>query len=151
MSQDTLVRSSYGDIHAGDVLPSVTKTETQESIDRYAELARAGRPPLGKSLHSDDEFARRTIFAGTVNMGVATMAYCHEVLEAAFPAAAMRRPGSRVDFKAIEPVRAGDTITVSGVVSGKREENGQKLIDCELRVVNQHGTLCGVATATIVL
>jgi 3-hydroxybutyryl-CoA dehydratase len=151
MPQHSSSPARGADLQLGDALPAVTKTETQESIDAYAELASPGRPRLGQSLHSDEDFARRTIFAGTVNLGVATMAYCHEVLEQAFPVEALLRPGSRVEFKAIEPIRAGDTVTITGAVTGRREEADHLLIDCELRVVNQQEKLCGIATATVVL
>ena len=42
----------------------------------------------------------------------------------------------------------GDVITLSGKVTGKREEGGEKLIDLEVRCTNQNGqdTLQGHAT-----
>ena len=46
--------------------------------------------------HSDPDFARRTIFGGTVNMGVATAAYCAEAIERASGPAALLRPGSGI-------------------------------------------------------
>jgi acyl dehydratase len=128
-----------------DALPSFFKVESQEAIDRYAELTRV-RPRTGSSLHSDLDFARRTIFGGTVNMGVATAAYCSELLERAFGPAALLRPGARLEYKGIRPIRAGYEITLSGHVVARRPE----AIDCELRVHNRDGTLCGVANATVV-
>ena len=141
----------YDEIDVGDHLPEVTRAETQADIDRFAELAGSGRPRTGKNLHSDDDFARRTIFAGTVNMGVATMAYCHESLEQVFCLQQLLSPGSRVEFKAIEPVRAGDTIAIGGSVVGKREDGDRRLVDCQLQVTNQHGRLVGVAIATVAM
>ena len=56
----------------------------------------------------------------------------------------IRKLGTR--FTAITWV--GDVITVSGKVTGKREENGEKLIDLEVKCTNQNGqdTLQGHAT-----
>ena len=130
----------------GEPLPSITRLESQEAIDRYAELTRV-RPRVGQSLHSDDAFARRTIFGGTVNMGVATAAYCSEVLEQAFGPEALLRPGARLEFKAIRPVRAGDEITIGGRVLERTAEQAQ----CALTVHNQTTTLVGVASACVVL
>jgi len=131
----------------GDKLSPLTKDESQEAIDQYGELTRV-RPLISHhSLHSDPDFARRTIFGGTVNMGVATAAYCAETIEQAFGPGALLQPGARLEYKGIRPIRAGFEITVSGsaqpAVEGRRE--------CELAVHNQDGTLVGVATATAVV
>ena len=130
---------------SGEPLPSVTRLESQEAIDRYAELTRV-RPRVGQSLHTDDAFARRTIFGGTVNMGVATAAYCSEALEQAFGPESLLRPGARLEFKGIRPVRAGDEITVTGQVVVHTGERAQ----CALTVHNQTMTLVGIAGATLI-
>jgi 3-hydroxybutyryl-CoA dehydratase len=129
-----------------DRLPIVTKVESQEAIDQYAELTRV-RPRRGHSLHSDPEFARRTIFGGTVNMGVATAAYCSEALERAFGPTALLRPGGRLEYKGIKPIRAGYEISIAGRVVARRPNT----LDCELTVHNQDSLLVGVATATVVV
>lgn len=129
-----------------DALPPIVKLESQEAIDRYSELTRV-RPRVGANLHTDLEFARRTIFGGTANMGVATLAYCSEVLERTYGPAALLRPGARVEYKGISPIRAGDEITLTGRVTDRRDDAH----DCEVRVVAQDGTLRGIATATVVL
>jgi len=56
----------------------------------------------------------------------------------------IRRLGTR--FTSITWV--GDVITLSGKVTAKREENGEKLIDLEVKCTNQNGqdTLQGHAT-----
>jgi acyl dehydratase len=51
-------------------------------------------------------------------------------------------------MKAIEPVRGGDIVTMIGSVTGKREENGARFVDFEVRVENQHARLVAVANAT---
>jgi acyl dehydratase len=131
----------------GSPLATVRKVETQEAIDTYGELTRV-RPRLSHhSLHSDPDFARRTIFGGTVNMGVATAAYCSESIEQTFGAGALLQPGGRLEYKGIRPIRAGYEITISG--TSYPAESGAGRRDCELTVHNQDGTLCGVATATV--
>jgi acyl dehydratase len=131
---------------ASQPLLAVTKSESQEAIDQYGELTRV-RPRLSHhSLHSDPDFAQRTIFGGTVNMGVATAAYCSESIERTYGPAALLQPGARLEYKGIRPIRAGYQITISGAAGpatdGRRE--------CQLAVHNRDGALCGVATATII-
>ena len=129
-----------------DALPSVVKVESQEAIDLYGELTRV-RPRVGANLHTDEEFARRTIFGGTANMGVATLAYCSEVLEQAYGPGALLKPGASLEYKGIRPIRAGYEITLSGKVTARRPGAH----DCEIRVVNQDGLLCGIGVATVIL
>jgi acyl dehydratase len=129
-----------------DTLPTIVKLESQEAIDRYSELTRV-RPRVGANLHTDEEFARRTIFGGTANMGVATLAYCTEVLEQAYGPAAILRKGTSLEYKGIRPIRAGHEITLRGKVTARRPGAN----DAEIRVVNQDGTLVGLATGTVAL
>lgn len=130
-----------------DLLPIILKHETQEAIDQYSELNRV-RPRVERaSVHSDPEFARRSIFGGTVNMGAATTAYCAEALERKFGPAALLGNGFQLEYKGIRPVYAGTELSVSGRISAR---NGNH-VDCELKAMNQHGQLCGAATATVVL
>jgi acyl dehydratase len=128
-----------------DQLATVTKTETQDSIDQYDHLTRV-RPRISPSLHSDPEFAQRTIFGGTVNMGVATAAYCSEVLERTFGPGALLKPGASLEYKGIRPIHAGSEITLTGRIL----ERGADGISCEIRAVNQDGVLCGIADAVVV-
>lgn len=131
---------------SGQPLPVVTKLESQEAIDNYAELTRV-RPRLSASLHSDPEFAQRTIFGGTVNMGVATAAYCSEVLEQAFGPGALLKPGARLEYKGIRPIHAGTQIELTGEVLSREGDAAE----CQITVHNDSGDLVGIATATVVL
>jgi len=124
---------------------TLSKLETQEAIDDYSELTRV-RPRISPSLHSDPEFAQRTIFGGTVNMGVATAAYCSELLELAFGPGALLKPGARLEYKGIRPIHAGTEITLTGrVVSTDADRS-----ECEITVRDDGQSVVGVATATII-
>lgn len=146
MSADNQKRA-FDQLQIGEQFPLIVKVETQEAINRYSELASIPHLPDVKNLHTDDEYAKTTVFAGTVNAGIATVAYCMEALERVVPTEAFLN-GGRIEVKAIEPVRAGDTITVTGRVAGKREENGVRLVDFEIKVENQHGRVAAVGSAT---
>jgi acyl dehydratase len=71
------------------------------------------------------------------------------VLQEAFPVENILRRGSRLEMRATEPIRAGDTVTFTGRVTGKRVEGGQRLVDCELTGTNQFGQTVAIARATI--
>jgi len=73
-----------------------------------------------------------------------SMGFLGRLVTSYAPRDRIRRLGTR--FTSITWV--GDVITLNGKVTGKREENGEKLIDLEVRCTNQNGqdTLQGHAT-----
>lgn len=143
--------AAFDALEVGDALPVVVKAETQESIDRYRALAIPGERANWKDLHTDPGFARQGIFGGTVNMGVATVAYVAEVLERAFPLRAILASGSRLAMQAREPFRAGDVVSFTGTVAAKREDGDRRLVDVELAGISSDGRTVAKATATVVL
>ena len=138
---------TFDSIHIGDELPTYTILETQETINA-ARFSVEGEELNPRSIHTDPEFAKSGLFGGTVNAGPTTMAYVARMLERWFPAGAFYN-GGRQSLKAIEPIRAGDTVVFTGKVTAKRDEGGKKLVDCEIKGVNQLGKLIGVAEATL--
>jgi len=72
------------------------------------------------------------------------------MLEQWFPASHFYDGGSLI-FKAIDPFRPGDTVTFTGKIADKREEDGKKIVDCKIEGHNQLGKIMGVAEATLVL
>ena len=47
--------------------------------------------------------------------------------------------------------RAGDTVTFAGEITGKRVENGKKIVECRIRGTNQNDELVALCDATMVL
>ena len=140
---------TFESLTAGEELPPFEIGETQETINS-ARLVIDEDADIPRNIHTDPEFAKTGLFAGTVNAGVTTMAYIAQMLEQWFPASAFYDGGS-LEFKGIEPFRPGDKVTFTGTVKSKRIESGKKLVDCEIMGVNQHGRVMGVATATLSL
>ncbi len=99
---------TFDSIQVGDKLPSIQKTESQETINGYAEMGERIRPRQKEqvSLHTDVGFAQAGIFAGTVNIGVTTCAYVVEMLQLAFPTKSILN--STFSMRALEPFRPGD-------------------------------------------
>lgn len=134
------------EIAPADALPIVTKLESQEYIDLFGTTTKI-RARIGNSLHLDPEFARRSLFGGTANAGVATVAFCSEVMEKGYGPQALLQPGGRVEFKATRPIFAGDEVTLRGKVVA-REGSKQQI---ELWVHGHDGRLRGVGSGTAVV
>jgi acyl dehydratase len=136
-------------IAIGHQLPRLVVSESQEIINRKNDLRLAGTPSPS-NIHTDEEFARRNIFGGTVNSGPATMSYVDQMLERSFPLGAFYN-GGRLLMRAITPFRAGDTVTFAGQVTGKRLEHGKRIVECRVEGINQRGELVCLSDATMVL
>ena len=145
-TRTTIAPEPLPPVDAADALPPVVKHETQAAIDLYAELTRV-RPRIGASLHLHADFASRSLFGGTANSGPASMAFCTEVLEKGYGPAALLRPGARVEYKGIRPVRAGDEITLRGRVASRTAASHA----VEITVHGQDGGLRGVGSGTVMI
>ena len=139
---------SYESINVGDELPSLQKSETQENINNYLELNRRREREIeSKNLHTDEEFAEKGIFAGTVNYGVTTCGFMVEALQLAFPTKNIAL--GTFNMRALEPIRVNDVVTYTGKVLGKREEDGKRLVEVEVTGTNQLDQTVAVAKAVI--
>jgi 3-hydroxybutyryl-CoA dehydratase len=108
----------------GAELAPVLKRITQEKINRYAVAGGDGNP-----LHTDPEFAARTMFEGTIAHGMLVLAYLSEMLTAAFGPAWLSSGRLKVRFKA--PARPGDAVSAVGRVV--RAEAGRTVCQVECR------------------
>ncbi len=142
--------ATYDSIQVGDDLPILVKYETQETINAHAKLSRFAPRGPGRNLHTEEEYARTAVFAGTVNAGAATVAYIYELLEKSFPIARLMAKGSRIEMRATEPFRPGDTVTFTGSVTEKGEPDGARCIICEVTGTNQLGQKVAMAKVRVV-
>jgi len=140
---------TFDTVSVGDRLASIALSESQEIMLRKNELRLAGKPKPS-NIHTDEAFARRNIFGGVVNSGPATMSYVDQMLQRSFPLRAFY-DGGRLLMRAITPFRGGDTVTFAGEVTGKRVEDGKKLVECRVRGTNQLGELVCLCDATMVM
>ena len=150
---------TFDSLSVGDPLATLTISESQEIINRKSEFRLAGATGGGSNIHNDEEFARQNIFGGTVNSGPATMSYVDQMLQLSFPLRAFYN-GGRLLMRAIEPFRAGDTVTFQGEVTAKREhpvsplaKGGMKggVVECRVKGMNQRGDLVSLSDAALVL
>ena len=136
----------------GTPLAELAVTESQAIINRRSAFRLAGRPNES-NIHTDEEFARRNIFGGTVNSGPATMSYVDQMLQRSFPPEAFYR-GGRLLMRAITPFRSGDTVAFQGEVTARHpappgDAAPGGVVECRVRGVNRRGELVCLADATL--
>ena len=120
------------DLSAGADLPEVIKTITQENINLYAQASGDFNP-----IHIDSDFAARIPLGGTIAHGMLILAYVSQMMTAAFGKSWFT--GGRLNVRLKAPARPGDTITVSGKISGVDKSTSPTLVNCSILVTNQKG------------
>ena len=144
-------RVTYESVQVGDELPILVKHVSQESIDLYTRQASTGSVPGRHDLHAHEGLAGKGVSNGIVDTEVATVAYVAELLEKAFPVRSLMGYGSHLEMQATGPVGPGDTITFTGEVTDKREEEGHRLVECEVIGTNQLNRTVARAKSTVPL
>ncbi len=134
--------ASYDALNEGDELSPVSKKITQEKVNQYAEASGDFNP-----LHIDPEFAKTTFYGGTIAHGLLSLAFISEVMTKAFAKGWLA--GGKMTVSFLAPVRPGDDITARGIVKKKKEEDGQRIVVCEVFCENQKGekVIAGEASA----
>ena len=128
--------AEFGSISVGDTLPVLIKWETEDTILRYNSLH--GEPD------ENDEYPE-TLPQRTIE------AYIVELLGKGFPQERLDAEGSSLEIGHMQAVGAGDTISLSGEVVGKRTEDEQRLVECTVAVENDRGEPVARARAVVSL
>lgn len=139
----TVTAPKFSDLEVGDELkPLVLPPITRHQLALYCGGSGDHNP-----IHVDLDFAKKFGFKDVFAHGMLSMAFLGRLVTSWVPQKQVRALGTR--FTSITWV--GDVITVSGKVTGKREANGEKLVDLELKCTNQNGqdTLQGSATVAL--
>ena len=120
-------------VAVGDQLPVLIKWETEHTIRRFAAPEDEEEPGSPETLPH-----------------AALTAYVAELLEKAFPPESLSAEGSGFEITPLQPVPFGDTTGVSGRVVGKREENGQRSVDCDILIEIDGNGIAATARAVVV-
>src|SRR6185369_6217633 len=130
----------FADISVGTELPPLKLPP----ISRHQLALYCGGSGDHNPIHVDSDFAKKFGMKDVFAHGMLSMAFLGRQVTAFAPQSQIRSLGTR--FSTITWI--GDQITVTSKVVGKREENGEKLIDLEVNCINQDGkpTLQGMAT-----
>jgi acyl dehydratase len=133
----------FDQVKVGDALPPLKLPP----ISRHQLALYCGGSGDHNPIHVDIDFAKKFGFKDVFAHGMLSMAFLGRLVTNWVPQKQVRALGTR--FTSITWV--GDVITVSGKVTGKREANGEKLVDLELKCTNQNGqdTLQGNATVAL--
>jgi 3-hydroxybutyryl-CoA dehydratase len=126
----------------GDEVPPVSKTMSQQMINLFEKSG--GK--TGPSQFTDETTARETLGTkGTVASGRMSLTFASEMLRRYFGADLYNKNGA-VDLRFLRPVRPGDTITMSGKVTGiTRLANGGR-VTVEVTGTNQKGDVTAAGT-----
>jgi len=133
----------FADVNVGDTLaPLVLPPVSRHQLALYCGGSGDHNP-----IHVDLDFAKKFGFKDVFAHGMLSMAFLGRLVTSWVPQKQVRGLGTR--FTSITWV--GDVITVSGKVTAKREANGERLVDLELKCTNQNGhdTLQGSATVAL--
>ena len=130
-----------------DPVGPLVKEITQEAINLFEGSSGESAP----SQFTDEGAARETLgTSGTVASGRMSISFALELLRRHFGSEVFNH-GGIVDLRFIRPVRPGDTITLSGEVTGTtREANGLK-VNVRIEAQNQRGDLTGVGSGSCVV
>ncbi len=133
----------FADVKVGDEIPKIVLPP----ISRHQLALYCGGSGDHNPIHVDIDFAKKFGFKDVFAHGMLSMAFLGRVVTGWVPQKQLRGLGTR--FTSITWV--GDVITVTGKVTGKREANGEKLVDLEVKCTNQNGqdTLQGHATVAL--
>jgi acyl dehydratase len=98
-------------------------------------------------MHHDDTIAAQVGNPSVFGHGMLSMGLAARVVKDWFGPEAIRR----LQVRFSKQVWPGDVLTCTAVVTGKREEGGEQLVDLDLTVANQNGdqAVSGAATAAV--
>ena len=139
--------ASRTEIKPGQAIPSVTKSITENSILEFESTGILDR----ENIHNNPELAAKRLGTTyTLASGRMSITFAAECMRKFFGPDVFNHTGT-VNLKFLRPVKAGDTITVTGAVSGTEETDVGTKVSVDLFCDNQDGnrTAVGIGTAVI--
>lgn len=133
----------FEDIEIDDDMPTMVKTPTRAQLFMYSAISWNVH-----RIHYDEAYAK-TEDHPTVLV--------HGPLQGAFLGQYMTdwvSPGGtlkKISYSNRGPALPDEPYIVKGCVTGKRIENGQHLVDCDLRGENKAGEIAAVGSATVIV
>lgn len=132
----------FQELNIGEEFPPLIKKMTQDKINIYVSAAEDYNP-----IHVDIEFAKKTPFKSTIAPGYQYLAYISELMAREFGEGWYI--GGTLDVRLTKIVRPDDWLITKARIVDKKEENGKKIIICDVRITNQNNeeVVIGQATA----
>ncbi len=130
-------------VKVGDSLESLVKGPLEKAqFVAYGQAAMDANP-----IHTDDEFAQQSGYKSVFAQGMLSMGFLGQMLVANAGVGNVKR--FKVRFAKI--TWPGEILTCKGVVTRKYEENGQRLVDCDVHTETETGERRVEGQATLVL
>jgi acyl dehydratase len=130
-------------VQVGQELPALNKGAiTKDMLKVYGPAAGYPNP-----MHVDEEFAKNAGYPGVFAHGMLSMGYLGEFLVDAAGVGNVRTFRARF-AKLTWP---GDVITCKGTVTAVRDDDGVRLVDCDIWTETQTGERKVVGSATLAL
>ena len=139
--------ASRTEISIAQTIPSVTKYITENSILGFESTGILER----ENIHNNPEMAAKRLGTTyTLASGRMSITFASECLRKFFGTEVFNHTGT-VNLKFLRPVKAGDTITVTGAVSSTEEIQVGIRVSVDLFCENQDGnrTAVGIGTAVV--
>jgi acyl dehydratase len=123
------------------------RSEEFPALTRTMFVKYAGASGDFNPMHHDDTIATQVGNPSVFGHGMLSMGLAARVVKDWFGAEAIRR----LQVRFAKQVWPGDVLTCKATVTGKRDENGEHLVDLDLLVENQDGVqaITGSATAAV--
>ena len=106
-----------------DKLTEKRVTITQATIDGYADLSGDYNP-----IHVDEQFAAKTQFGGRIAHGMLGVALINSAL--AHDLGADWNKNAEAKFKFKKPIKAGETVKITGIIRTKNADKMVIDVDC---------------------
>jgi acyl dehydratase len=130
-------------VQVGTELPPLVKGPiTKEMLKEYGPAAGDPNP-----IHIDDEFAKNAGYPGVFAHGMLSMGFLGEFVVNAAGVGNVKKLRARF-AKLTWP---GDVVTCKGTVTAVRDENGARVVDCDIWTETQSGERKVVGSATLAL
>jgi acyl dehydratase len=133
----------FDDVDEGDKLEPLDRYQTQKRFVRYAQASNDL-----SDIHYDLKLMQGRGMPDVVGQGALTSAYIASmVTNWCSPGGFLNKLSLQYRHYSLP----GDVITTSGVVTSKRQENGQNLVTCDVRAENQNGRTVTIGSAVVSL
>ena len=120
------------EIKIDDVLPSVSKTITQEKIELFEDCGILDR----QNIHNNPEIARERLkFDHPIASGRMSVTYAAEIIRKFVGEDAFHHSGT-VNLKYLKPLIQGDTVNVSGTVVATEEIDTGLLVTINIQCLS---------------
>ncbi len=133
----------FEDFEIGSTMVSPARTITEADVVAFAGLSGDYNP-----LHTDEEYAKGTMFGGRIAHGLLVLSIASGLASRLGFLEGTVLAFLGLDWKFREPVRAGDTVHVEATIAAKKAmpRLGGGIVDIEMEVRNQEGAVAQKGT-----